>query len=144
MPLLHKGIELAARRMPKVISPGTHAVLDYAIAGSFLLMAVRYWKRNKRASMGSMLCAGAIAANSLLTDYPGGISPVLTYKNHGRVDGALAGLTAALPRVMGFEDMPEAGRFGTQALTETCVMALTDYDLFEQQQSGRGNQNNWK
>ena len=38
MALLQKGVALAAGRMPKMISPRVHSALDYAVAGSFLLM----------------------------------------------------------------------------------------------------------
>src|SRR6516165_228969 len=131
MPLLQKGVTFALGRMPKRISPQTHAMLDYAVAGTFLLMAARYWKRNKRAAVGSLACGGVIAINSLLTDYPGGLSQVLSYENHGQIDGALAGFTAAMPRIMGFRNEPEARFFGAQALAGTCITALTDYSYYE-------------
>jgi len=135
MPLLQKGITFAVGRMPKCVSPRAHAMLDYAMAGTFLLMATRYWKRNKQAAVGSLACAGAIAVNSLLTDYPGGVSSVLSYESHGRVDGILAGVTAAVPRVMGFGSDPEARFFGVQALAGTCISALTDYARYDRSAS---------
>ena len=76
MALLQKGVALAAGRMPKMISPRVHSALDYAVAGSFLLMGALFWKRNRRAAIGSLLCGGATAAVSLLTDYPGGARKV--------------------------------------------------------------------
>ena len=109
MTLLQKGLRMAARRLPKVINPTTHAMLDYAVAGSFLLMGVLFLKRNKRAAASSLLCAGAAAANILLTDYPGGSRQVIDYKTHGVIDEGIAGMTAAMPRFVGFGDEPEAG-----------------------------------
>jgi len=131
MGVLHKGLRFAAGRLPKVIDPNTHAVLDYAVAGSFLLMGVLFWKRNKRAAVSSLFCGGAAAANIMLTDYPGGRHQVISYKTHGEVDLRLAGLTAAMPGLMSFGDEPEAKFFEIGALTETAIVGLTDYDYYE-------------
>jgi hypothetical protein len=131
MALLQKGIELAAGRMPKVINPTTHAVIDYAVAGTFFLMGALYWRRNRKAALGAMLCGSATAMNNLLTDYPGGVQQTLSYKAHGRIDAGLAGITGTMPRLLGFSDDPEARFFGVQALTETAVTALTDFDYYE-------------
>jgi hypothetical protein len=118
-------------RMPKMVKPSTHAVLDCAIAGSFLLMAARFWRRNRRAAIGSLICGGAAAANVVLTDYPGGALDLLSYKTHGRVDSGLAGITAVVPRLMGFANEPEAKVFGALALAETVVSGITDYKYYE-------------
>jgi hypothetical protein len=128
--LWQQGLRLAARKMPKVVSPRTHAALDYAIAGTFLLMAARQWRSNRRAAVGSLLCGGAAAANAMITDYPGGVFPLIDYKTHGRVDGALAGLTAAAPRLLGFAGDEEAGFFSVQSLAETVVISATDYESY--------------
>jgi hypothetical protein len=137
MPLLHKIVSAAAGRMPKVIGPSTHALMDYAVAGSFLLMGTAYWGRNKRAAIGALVCGGAIAANSLLTDYPGGVSNIISYKNHGRIDAGFAALTAAMPRFMEFDDQPEARFFAMQALGESLAIGLTDFDYYERSSSQR-------
>jgi hypothetical protein len=131
MALLESGVRFAAGRMPKVIKPGTHAVLDYAIAGVFLAMGARLWKRNRRAAVGSLLCGGAAALNAVATDYPGGVFRVIDYHTHGNIDASLAVLTAATPRLLGFSDEAEARFFGFQALAETVVSGLTDYDHYE-------------
>ncbi len=85
MLLWQTGLSYASRRMPKVIGPATHAVLDYAVAGAFLFMAARFWKRNRRAAMGSLLCGGAAVAGNLLTDYPGGALELLDYGTHRKM-----------------------------------------------------------
>src|ERR1019366_7681775 len=115
MPLLHKGVAMAAGRLPKVVKPRAHAVLDYMVIGSCLLGGALFWRRNKRAALGSLVCAGAAALNVMLTDYPGGTHPVIPYKLHGQIDAGLAGLTASIPRLMDFADEPEARYFGAQA-----------------------------
>lgn len=134
MSFLQQGVRLAARRMPKVIPPHMHAVFDYAFAGAFLFMAARQWKRNRRAAMASLLCGSASAVNALLTDYPGGISPVMSYRTHGRFDAGLAVITASTPQVLGFADSAEARFFSTQALAETLVTGMTDYNCYSDEQ----------
>jgi hypothetical protein len=131
MPLWQHGIRFAARRMPARIGPATHAALDYAIAGTFLLMAAKLWRRNRRAAVGSLLCGGAAAANALLTDYSGGAYDLIDYKTHARVDAALAGLAASAPRLFGFADEDEARFFGILALAGTVVASITDFDHYE-------------
>jgi len=132
MALWQKGVKMAAGKMPKVIGPTTHAVLDYAVAGSFLLMGILFWKRNKRAAVGSLVCGSAAAANILLTDYPGGSQKLLGYKAHGHIETGIAGMTAAMPRLLRFEDEPEAKFFELEALAKTVIISLTDYDSYEQ------------
>ena len=131
MALWQKGFRMAVGRMPKVIDPTTHAVLDYAVAGSFLLMGVLFWKRSKRAAIGSLFCGGATAANILLTDYPGGTHPIISYQTHGHVDKGLAAMTAAVPRLMRFEDEREARFFEVEALANIAIAGLTDFDYYE-------------
>jgi len=137
MPLWQKGLRMAVGKMPKVIDPTTHAVLDYAVAGSFLLMGALFWKRNKAASIGSLFCGAAATANIMLTDYPGGINKVISYKAHGRIDAGLAGITAAMPRIMSFDDKPEARFFELEALSATAIVGLTDFDRYEPRPSPR-------
>ena len=128
MALLQKGVALAARRMPKMISPRSHAVLDYAIAGSFLVMGALFWKRSRRAAVGALFCGGATTAVSLLTDYPGGVKKVIPYPLHGTIDGGLVAMTAAIPRLMNIEKEHEAKFFSRQALAKTAITAMTDFD----------------
>jgi hypothetical protein len=130
MPLLQTGLRMVVGRLPKVIKPRPHAVIDYAVAGSFMLMGALWWRRNQRVAVGSLICGGAIAVNSLLTDYPGGMFRIISYRNHGRIDAGIAGLTAAMPRVMNFEQQPGARSFALRALGQTAVTGLTDFDCY--------------
>jgi hypothetical protein len=131
MSLWPLGMQIVKGRLPKAVQPTTHAVLDCAIAGSFLLLAARFWQRNRRAAVASLICGGASAANMMLTDYPAGALDVISYRTHGRVDGGLAGVTATLPRLLGFADEPEARAFSAMALAETVVTGLTDFKHYE-------------
>src|SRR5271157_675610 len=128
MALMQKSVALAAGRMPKKISPRVHAALDYAIAGSFLLAGALFWKRNRRAAVGSLLCGGATAAVSLLTDYPGGVRKVIPYAMHGQIDTGLIAMTAAMPRLVSIENTPQAKFFSREALAKTAITAMTDFD----------------
>jgi len=128
MVLWQQGARFASRRMPKLIGPATHAAFDYAFAGSLFVMAAWLWKRNRRAAVGSLICGGATAANALVTDHPVGALDLIDYKTHARVDAALAALTAATPRLMGFANHDEARLFSVHAMARTVVSSLTDFD----------------
>jgi hypothetical protein len=133
MLLWQQGVRIAARRMPKVINPPFHAVLDYAFAGSLLLMAARHWNQNRRAAVGSLICGAATFVNAAITDYPGGIVRRIDYRTHARNDAVIAGLTASAPRLLGFSDDDDAaGEFGLAALAQTAISGLTDYDGLEE------------
>jgi len=137
MPLLQKGIALAAGRMPKIIKPRAHAVLDYLVAGSFFIAAGLCWKRNKRAAVSSLICGGITTVNSAFTDYPGGMWKVISFQTHGKLDSGLAALTAMTPRLMGFDRDMESKFFTMQSMLETTVIAMTDFDYYERAASGR-------
>jgi len=119
---------LLADRLPKVIDPKTHAIIDYAVAGSFLAMSAFYWRRNKRAALAALMCGGAVTATSMLTDYPGGIKKAISFQTHGKIDAGLAGLTATAPSFFAFSDDDEAAFFRTMAISESLVIGLTDFD----------------
>lgn len=137
MALLQKGIALAAGRMPKMISPRVHSALDYAIAGSFFMMGALLWKRNRHAAVGSLVCGGATAAVSLLTDYPGGVRKVISYPMHGQIDTGLIAMTAAMPRLVNIENDRSAKFFARQALAKTAITAMTDFDAYKQKKTVR-------
>ena len=134
MPLWHSGAKLAVRRMPKVISPTTHAMLDYVVVASFLLKGARLWKRHRRASAASLICGGAVLANALLTDYPGGVVPKISFRTHGRNDSAIAGFTASAPRLLGFAHDAESRFFNVEALTGTVITGLTDFEYYDEEE----------
>jgi hypothetical protein len=128
MTLIQTSMNLMSKRMPKMIDPKTHAVLDYVIAGMFIAAGAIYWKRNRRAAVGSFVCGAATAMNSLVTDYPGGIWKLLDYQRHGRIDAGLVGAVGTMPTLLGFTDADEARFFKVQSIAEAAVTALTDFD----------------
>ncbi len=127
MPLLQSGVSLVADRMPKMIDPTTHAVIDYAMAATFFTAGAMFWRRHKRASICSLLCGAAVTVNSLLTDYPGGVWKVMDFDTHGKIDAGLAGLTAAMPSAMFFKEDSESRFFLATGIAETAATAMTDF-----------------
>jgi hypothetical protein len=129
MALMEMGVRALSTRLPKVISPKNHAIIDYATAGSFFLMVPFLWRRNKRAAIVSLVCGGVETATSLMTDYPGGVTKVISFSTHGRLDSGLAGVFASLPSLMGFADQWQAWFFRTQGMSVAAVAAMTDFEV---------------
>jgi hypothetical protein len=118
----------------KPITPGRHAVLDYGVAATFFAMGLRYRGTNRGASTLAFINAGLVLGMSMLTDYPGGIWPAISFKTHGMMDVGQAALAGAGPMLFGFSREPEARAFYTQAASEVGVIAATDWNALE---SGR-------
>ena len=131
MSLVQTGMNMMKDRVPKVIGPKAHAVIDYAVAGSFFAMGAFFWSRHKRAAISSFICGGAVTINSVLTDYPGGVWKKLSFETHGKVDAGLVGAAGSMPGLMGFSDDDEAKFFRFQALTEAAVTAMTDFHAMD-------------
>ncbi len=127
MAIINSVAGAATRRMPKSITPKGHAVLDYIIAGGFIIAGALYWRRHKRAALSAFICGGAELALDLLTDYPGGLKPVISFPLHREVDLGLAALTAAMPKFMGFEDDREKRFFLVESVGITVASNLTDF-----------------
>lgn len=135
MPLMNQAVEAVAGRLPKVISPRVHAVIDYATAGAFFLMGALFWKNNKRAAVAAICCGVAEATNTMITRYPGGVADVISFETHGKIDAAMAGAVSTMPNLLGFSDEPEAKHFRMQGTMIAGVTAMTD---FEHPYSSRG------
>ena len=138
MPLLVKGVQIAARRMPKVISPTVHAVIDLALAGSFIVSGIMAWRRGQqKAALGAWIVAGTELGLALCTDYPAGVVRAISFANHGKIDAGLTGLIGTMPSVMGFDDEEPSGMFRTHAVAVAAVTGLTDFSGDRQLASGR-------
>lgn len=124
MPLLNAA-NMVAKRLPKVISPRAHAIADYLVAGSFFVFGAMVWGRNKRAAIAAFGSGALATANSMMTDYPGGMWKVFDFDTHCKNDMALAGLTAMKPTLLFFRDEPEAWFFRGQAMLETAIVGMT-------------------
>src|SRR5437588_13090935 len=128
MPILNRVTKAITRPLPKMVSPKTHAIVDYLIAGSFLAMGTVFWSRNKRAALSAFFCGGAELAVSLLTDYPGGVKKVISFPMHGDIDVGLAAIAATMPEFMAFEEESEKAFFVTQSVIKTAVTGLTEFN----------------
>src|SRR5438309_11971805 len=107
MPLLDQAAKWSTNKMPKVINPKAHAIIDYAMAASFFGMAAFFWRRNKRAAVSSLVCGVAETVTALCTDYPGGVVKEISYETHGAIDFGLSSMVASLPDMLRFADEPE-------------------------------------
>jgi hypothetical protein len=68
-----------------------------------------------------------VTLNTLFTDYPGGLVEGITFETHGKIDVGLAGITATIPRLMGFAEDPQARFFAATAVAETLAVGFTEY-----------------
>lgn len=127
MALMNKAVEAVGSRLPKVIPPKGHAIFDYVQMGIFIGMGCLFWKTNKRASVAAFCCAAAEATNVLLTDYPGGVTDILSFETHGKIDAAMAGAVASLPNLMGFSSKPQAKHFRIRGAVMAGVTAMTKF-----------------
>jgi hypothetical protein len=127
MPVLNSVVKIAAKPLPRVISPKAHAVLDYVIVGSFFATAAWFWRRNKRAALASLICGSARLAISLLTDYPGGVHGAIRFHTRREIDLGLAAMTATMPEFLAFQDEPQKNFFVVQGVLTTAANELTQF-----------------
>lgn len=131
MPLASFAARKVANHLPKMLGPRSHAAMDYLTAGTFIGLGFMFWRSNKRASMGAFMNGGAALANSLLTDYPGGIARAYSFKTHGKIDVGLAGLALMTPDIFAFDDDDESKYFRMLGMAETAVTGMTDFNSGE-------------
>ncbi len=111
-----------------MISPTQHAVLDYSVASFFFTLGMRYRGTNDRASTLAFVNGAMVLSLSMLTDYPGGVWRVLSFKTHRALDLVQAALTGFGPLLLGFGGEEAARVFYGQAASEVGVVAMTDWD----------------
>jgi hypothetical protein len=128
-------VETVTNRLPKIISPRVHAIIDYATVGSFVLMGALFWKNNKKAAVAAWCCGAMEATNTLLTDFPGGVTDVISFETHGKIDAAMAGAVATLPNLLGFSGEPEAKHFRLQGGMIAAVTGMTNFKGEEERES---------
>jgi len=133
MTLVDTGVRALANKLPKVISPRTHAIIDYATAGSFFVATALFWKRHKRAALGTLACGLAGTTVAMLTDYPGGVFKVMDFPTHGRVDVGMAAGLEALPRFLGLG--APGWFFRAKGLAIAATTGLTDFNVHERTES---------
>lgn len=115
-------------RLPKVISPQTHGIIDYCHAAFFATMAAIWWKRNRRAAFAAATTSAFVLTESLLTDYKWGVADVIPFSVHGQIDGAFSAASLGVPKTFGFEGTGAASIFQANAFVEAVVVGLTDWN----------------
>jgi hypothetical protein len=130
--LLERSTRLLSRHLPKVISPKTHAIIDYAVvATGFFAVARAAWNSNKKAALTSLACGIAEVTNILLTDMPGGVFKVIDFPTHGRVDAGFSSVAMALPNLMDFTGEWPAWFFRAHGMAIAAVTGMTDFEAIE-------------
>ncbi len=114
-------------RLPKVITPRVHGIIDYAHAAFFFGMALVCRRSNKPAALAALGTGSFILAQSMLTDYPLGVKPVMSFATHGKQDAAMASSSWLIPKLMGFSGTVAARVFEANSLVEAGVAAMTDF-----------------
>jgi hypothetical protein len=132
MAMLNTVAKAITKPMPRMISPKSHAMLDYLTAGVFLASAGFFWRRNKRAAIASLVSGTAVAAVSALTEYPGGVNGVFGLEKHRNIEVGLAAMVATMPEFFSFGDEPERNFFRIQGVLMTCISELTDLNQVQQ------------
>jgi hypothetical protein len=117
-----------ALEVSKMISPAQHAVLDYGVAATFLAVGFSLMSRHRAAATLALLNGAMVLGMSMMTKYPGGVFPTISFKGH-RTGDIIQGMFAGLgPVLFGFGNDPEARYFYGQAASEAAVIAATDWD----------------
>jgi len=127
MPLLQKSIQLLGKPLPKVITPKAHAIADYGIAALFLIGAVLFWNKNRRAAIASLACGAAKAGLAATTDSPGAFQPRISFASRKKIDLGLSTMAASMPTFLAFEDERERSFFRMQSVAMAGVAVLTDF-----------------
>ena len=128
MPFTTVALQQIEARLPKIISPTTHGIIDYCHAAFFAGMAAVCWKTNKRAAIAAAGTSALVLVESLLTDYKPGVKRILPFTVHGQIDGGFAAISLAIPKTFGFAGTNEAKIFQINAFVEATVVGLTDWN----------------
>jgi hypothetical protein len=123
MPVLSTVVDELTQKLPKMVSAHAHLAADYAIAGSFLAAGTWFWRRNREAAFGALICGGSALGLALLTSYPGHKKRLITFPVHGKLEVGLAAMIATMPEFLRFEK--NRGYFLTQAGILTAISNMT-------------------
>ena len=122
----------------KVLKPLPHAVIDYAWAGTMMAAPWLFgFSRNRKAKMNAVGSGAAILGLSLLTRYPLGALPLISFPAHGVVETIAGAATVTAPWLMGFSRNRSATwTHVLSGLGTLAVVAMTDYQAAERELSG--------
>jgi len=115
-------------RLPKIIDAKIHGCIDYCHAALFFTLAVVNRRKNPRAATASWLTASLVLTQSLLTDYPLGVKPLISFETHGKMDAGFVAVSLLIPTAFGFEGTVMSKFFKGSAMVEAVAVALTDFN----------------
>jgi hypothetical protein len=123
----------------KVLDPLEHGVVDYVSAGGMMLSPWTFgFNGNRRAKISAIGSGAAILGLSLMTRYPLGVFPVISFPMHGVIETVAGIMTAVAPWTMGFSDDKNACRTHLlSGLGTLAVVAMTDYQAANALGDGR-------
>ncbi len=127
MPVLNSVTRVAMKPVPRMLSPKAHSIADYVMVGTFVASGGWFWRRSKRAAVASIICGAAQLAVALLTDYPGGVKRVISFRVHRDIDLGLAAMAAMMPDFLAFKDEPEKKFFLAQGALLTGIGEMTQF-----------------
>lgn len=116
------------RALPKIIDGRTHAALDALTTAAFFMLAGYFWGRHRRAAATALINGMSVMGVSMLTNYPGGQSGPISFETHGKADVMQTGMAAGVPAILGFGDQAAAIPFRMQAVIESIVVGVTDWE----------------
>lgn len=117
--------------MKKVLSPKTHAILDYMLAILFILSPMLFGFGGVAATW-AYLIGIAYLAVSLLTQYPLGALKLIPFPVHGVLESVMAAVWIIMPWLFGFANIAAARNFFIIAGIALLLVAfLTDYKAAE-------------
>jgi hypothetical protein len=127
MPVLGSSVDILSRRLPKLFSTRAHHAADYAMAASFALGGVWFWRQNRPAAAASWISGGSILALTLLTTYSGRRKRLLDVGLHAKAEVAVAALVATMPELLDLREHHVRHYFRTQAAILTLISNLTSF-----------------
>jgi hypothetical protein len=127
MSVLTQGIDALETKLPKVISPSTHGIIDYAHSAFFFTVGVLCSRSNKRAARAAFATSGFVLTQALLTDYRYGWKPLISFETHGKMDSIFASTSWLVPALFGFRGTKAAKVFEANSLVEASVVGMTDW-----------------
>ncbi len=123
MPVLSTVVDELTQKLPKIVAADAHVAADYAIAGSFLAAGTWFWRRNRPAARGALICGGSALGLAVLTSYPGHKKRLISFPIHGKLEVGLAAMIATMPEFLRFEK--NRGYFLTKAAILIAVSNMT-------------------
>lgn len=115
-------------KLPKVINPTTHGMIDYGHALFFFTMGLLCRRKNPAASTAAFTVGSFVLMQSLLTDYRFGWKPLFSFETHGKMDTVMASSSWMVPLLFGFRGTGAAKVFEVNSLVESSIVGMTQWD----------------